>query len=128
MNKIILIYLALFLGTISCQEINERPSCSIVKTGTFKYLDAQDTTAYITIDSSKHIEHISNGKYILASKIVWLSDCKYRVYLFSNTVPDLDYMRGDSLTVTINKTDGNLIYYTSEINGQRWQARMLKIK
>jgi len=125
-----LLFFAIFTvsGYLSFGQETKKLDCSSLKQGVFKYLDIEDTTAYFEINESRHIEHHQNGKYTIKSKLEWVNDCRYSMTMLSNTIPGFPFKPGDVMLVTINKIDGNIIYYTSEVNKQTWDGRLLKIK
>ena len=101
--------------------------CGLMRAGTFKYLEAEDPTAYFVITDTSHTEYYRNGKYHIKSRMKWVSDCKYSLIMFENTVPDFPFNIGDKLLVTINKVENDIIYYTSEIKGSKWETSVRKI-
>ena len=121
----------LFTILSSCafaQSDNSKLICSDLKKGTFKYLDIEDTTAYFELDKESHIEYHSNGKYYIKSKIKWINDCQYEMKMLSNTIPDFPFKPGAVMIVTIDKIESEIIYYTSEVKGESWKGRLVKLK
>jgi hypothetical protein len=109
------------------QETDNKDSCSILKQGKFKYLDIEDTTAYFVIDKEDHTEYHNGGKYFIKSRLKWINDCQYEMTMLKNTIPDFPFKPGDVMTVTINKVEGDIIYYTSEVKEYKWDGRLLKV-
>jgi hypothetical protein len=113
---------------VFAQDQAGKPDCSILKQGTFKYLDIEDTTAYFNIDKGNHTEYHNNGKYHIKSKLKWLNDCQYEMKMIANTIPGFPYKPGDVMTVTVTRIEEDIIYYTSEVNGGKWDGRLVKLK
>ena len=113
---------------VFAQDSTGKESCSILKEGTFKYLDIEDTTAYFDLNKGYHTEYHRDGKYYIKSKIKWINHCQYEMKMISNTIPDFPFKPGSVMIVTINKIDGDIIYYTSEVNGDKWEGRLVKLK
>lgn len=99
-----------------------------MKTGTFKYLESSDSTAYFVITDSSHTEYFGNGRYYIKSERTWISDCRFTLRMLSSTIPDFPFKPGDVMLVSINKTEGDIIYYTSEVNGKKWETSVRKLK
>ena len=121
----------IFIGFTSftdAQVTNSNISCSILHQGKFKYLDIPDTTAYVVINKENQTEYHNNGKYLIKSSLIWLDDCQYQMTMLSNTIPNFPFKAGDVMTVTINKVNGDIIYYTADVKGQKWDGRLLKIQ
>ena len=51
-----------------------------------------------------------------------------KMTMLSNTIPDFPFKVGDVMTVTINKVENDIIYYTSEVKGKKWIGRLLHLK
>jgi hypothetical protein len=102
--------------------------CSIMKEGSFRYLDTDDTTSYFIIKGKDHSEYHNSEKYSIKSEIKWTSDCQYKMVMLSHTFPDFAFGPGDEMTVTITDIKGDIIYYTSEVRGHKWNGRLRKIK
>ncbi len=126
MKFISLLIFTLFLNAICFSQAEK--NCSLMKNGTFKYLEPPDTSAYFVITDSTHTEFFGQGTYFIKSEMVWLSSCRYALKMTENTVPNFPFKPGDVMTVTINKIEDDIVYYTSEVNGQKWQARVRKLK
>ena len=125
-NLCILLFVIASLFTTAQAQNND--DCSIVKNGKFKYLDIEDTTAYFTIENNKHQEFHKSNAYYIKSDLKWVGDCQYTMKMKECTIPDFPYKAGDVMKVTINKIEGNIIYYTSEVKGVSWNGRLLKIE
>jgi hypothetical protein len=110
------------------QETDTKTSCSVLKQGKFRYLDIDDTTAYFEIDKEDHTEYHNGGKYFIKSRLRWITDCQYEMTMLKNTIPDFPFKPGDVMIVAINKVEGDIINYTSEVNGYKWDGRLLKVK
>jgi len=114
-------------GFMYGQETGNKASCSIMKEGKFRYQNIDDTTAYVEIDKTDHTEYYNSGKYYIKSRLKWITDCQYEMTMLKNTIPDFPFKPGDVMTVTINKVEGDIIYYSSEVNGYKWEGRLLKV-
>ena len=128
MKRLLIFFVFIIVSHLSFGQDDKKPDCSSLKQGTFKYFDIEDTTAYFEINKSSHIEYHQNGKYTITSKLKWLSGCQYSMIMISNTIPDFPFKPGNVMVVTIKKIDDNVIYYTSEVNNQTWDGRLLKVK
>lgn len=102
--------------------------CSIMKTGTFKYMEAEDTTAYFVITPTSHTEFYANGKYYIKSKMKWLNDCEYKLTMTAITIPEFPFKPGEEMKVKITEVEGNLVHYTSEVNGRKWETYVTKLE
>ena len=119
MNFKRIFFIALLISySLTCfAQDNNKSDCAILKHGTFKYLDIDDTTAYVVIN-------YYNKKYYIKSDIVWVSACEYNMTMTDITIPDFPYAPGDVMNVVINKIDEGLIYYTSTVKGKTWKGRL----
>ena len=127
MKQFLSVLIAIPLHYTASAQGDQPMDCSILKKGTFKYVGIADTTAYFTIKKSNHVEYHNGGKYQIKSKLKWLNPCQYKMEMLSNTIPDFPFKPGDVMLVTINKIEGNMIYYTSEVNKQTWEGTLKKI-
>lgn len=100
--------------------------CSEYKKGKFQYVDYPN--AWFVIKGNKHTEWVENGKYYIQSTLKWNSDCSYTTTLKKTTVPDFPYKPGDVMTVTFNRTEEGVIYYTSELRGEKMEGRVKKVE
>jgi hypothetical protein len=100
--------------------------CNAFKKGKFEYVDFPGT--FFTIDSSKHMEYIDNGKYYIESSLKWTSDCTYVTVMKKCTVPDFPFKPGDEMTVTFTKNEEGIIYYTAVLKGEKTEGRVKKIE
>ena len=128
MKKIFSIGLLLIFVNVVKAQSAKKDSCSILKNGTFKYLDVEDTTAYFVISPGSHVEYLRKGAYTIESKVTWLSACSYKMLMLSNTLPDFPFKPGQTMTVNIDKIEDGIIYYTSKVQGQQWRGRLVKVK
>jgi hypothetical protein len=97
-----------------------------MKNGSFKYLDAEDSTAYFEIENENHIEYHQGGKYYIKSRLKWITDCQYEMKMLENTIPDFPFKPGEKMIVTIINIEGEIIYYTSEVRNMKWKGRLIK--
>lgn len=98
--------------------------CKVLKNGRFKYLDAEDTSAYIVITGNDHTEYHANGKYYIKSKLNWISNCEYIMTMTEITIPDFPFHPGDKMRVVIVKVKGDIIYYTATVSDRKWSGRL----
>src|SRR5215208_4865150 len=110
-NRFPFFVLALFFITVGLASCSNR-QCSILKQGKFKYLDAEDKTAYLEIKDNKQVEYYQSGKYYIKSDIEWVSACVYELTLTEKTLPDITFKEGDKLTMEVEKIKNDTIYYT----------------
>ena len=118
MKHIALIALLLVAATGYCQD------CSVLKNGKFKYVDNPE--AWFVIKGNKHTEYLQNGKYYIQSTLKWVSDCTYTMTMKKCTVPDFPYKPNDVMTVTITDIQDGIIYFSTEIQGERMEGKVRK--
>jgi hypothetical protein len=99
-----------------------------MRDGTFKYLEAMDTSAFFVITDSSHTEYYGQGKYFIKSQMIWVRPCQYILRMKENAIPGFPFKPEDVMMVTINKIDGDMIYYTSEVKGRKWESKVRKLK
>ena len=109
--------------TTSFSQDNLKADCSILKSGKFKYLDAEDSTGYIIMEGDKQTDRSEKNEYIIESTIKWTSDCSYKMIMTKITIPNFLYKPGDVMKVDIDKIEGDIIYYTSTVKGTSWKGR-----
>ena len=117
-NHIALIALLLLAATGYCQD------CSVLKKGKFKYVD--NPSAWFVIEGNKHTEYLENGKYYIQSTLKWLSGCTYTATVKKSTVPDDAVKVNVVLTVTITKIEDGIIYFSSEMSGEKLEGKVRK--
>ncbi len=105
----------------------ENKDCSILHKGTFTYGNT-GSKIKVVINGNDHMEYHNNGKFIIQSKLDWMSDCEYNMTMTKITIPDFPYGVGDVMNVRIDSVKGNEIYYTSTVKGQSWNSILTKIK
>jgi hypothetical protein len=116
----LLLFSLLFAASAYCQD------CSVLKKGKFKYVD--NPSAWFVIDGSKHTEYLENGKYYIQSTLKWVSGCTYTMTMKKCTMPDFPYKPNDVMTVTITDIQDGIIYFTTDIKGQRGEGQVRKEK
>lgn len=123
------ISLFLFFATFYLAVLAQKNTtdCSILKKGSFRYLDFADSTARFVIDGSNHTEYHYGGSFYIKSKLKWLSPCKYQMKMVESTYPDFPNKPGDVMIVTIEKIEDDIIYYQSQVGKDKWPGRMKKI-
>ena len=100
--------------------------CNDYKKGKFQYVDMP--TAWFVISKNKHMEYVDNGKYYIQSTLKWNSDCSYTTILKKTTVPNFPYKPGDVMTGTFTRTEEGILYYTSELRGEKLEGRVKKVE
>lgn len=124
----ILVVCFLTLLLLTSNNIRIQPeNCTILHEGTFEYGNS-DFEVKVVIKGNKHTEFHANGKYIIKSKINWVSDCEYNMTMTKITIPNFPYKAGDIMNVKINKIEGKDIYYTSTVKGNSWAGKLTKIE
>ena len=123
------------LGLLACFSLlrtigfgQTEKDCSLMRDGTFKYLEAMDTSAFFVITDSSHTEYYGQGKYFIKSQMIWVRPCQYILRMKENTIPGFPFKPEDVMMVTINKIEGDIIYYTSEVKGWKWESKVRKLK
>lgn len=113
-----LLALLLIAATGYCQD------CSVLKKGKFKYVD--NPSAWFVIKGNKHTEYLNNGKHFIKSTLKWISGCTYTMTMKKCTVPDFPFKPNDVMTVTITDIQDGVIYFTTEVKGQRSEGKVTK--
>jgi hypothetical protein len=124
MKTVFIISFLLLVTYIFAQAQVKTPDCSVLKNGTFKYMDLPDSTAFIVIKGSEHDEFFQHNKYYIKSKLKWVDDCSYIMTMTEITVPDFPFKQGDMMSVQVDSVENGIIYYTSNVQGQSWPERM----
>jgi hypothetical protein len=129
MKKIVsllsLVILTCFLSLTSFSQSAE--DCLILHEGTFTY-QGEETPVKVVIKEKEHTEYHNDGKYVIKSKLEWVSDCEYNMTMTKVTIPDFPFKPGDVMNVKINRVEGNDIYYTSTVKGLSWEGKLTKVK
>lgn len=105
-------------------------NCTAIHTGVFKYAEGEsdDITAIVVFKKKMHYEYYENKKYVLKSKLVWLSDCEYEVTVVKNTSPQMAAIKkGVKMRVKIDKIEGKDIYYTATLNTDSFKGHFVKM-
>ena len=127
MRKIIAITLGLLTiiltGFTNISTVENQ--CEIMHNGTFYYGNSTKEVK-VVIKGNNHTEYHNNGKYIIKSKLDWVSDCEYNMTMKKVTIPNFPFKVGDVMNVKIDKVEENNIYYTSTVNGQSWNGKFTK--
>jgi hypothetical protein len=122
----LLIATIIIIGIFSSWTNKTTNECRILHKGTFKYGDSE-TEIIVKIKGKKHTEYHDNKKYVIESKLEWVNDCEYNMIMKKVTIPDFPYGPGDIMNVKIKSVEGKVIYYTSTVNGQSWNGKLIKI-
>lgn len=107
--------------------IKRQEPCAVMKQGSFKYLDADDTTAYFDITGEKHTEYHQNKKYYIKSDMKWVDDCTYELTMTGITIPNFPFKTGDKMKVEILRVEKDIIFYRSTVMGNSWDGRLKKL-
>lgn len=113
--------------TIAKHQV-QASGCSIVREGKFVYKDSDGDDIIVTINGEAVTEDHKGGKYVLISKIKWISDCEYENMLVMSTVPKFPLAPGTVMNVTIDEVDGKNIHFTATAIGKSFHGIMKKIK
>ena len=124
--KILLFICAFCLNSFAFSQT--LPACTSLRNSTLKYLDADDSTAYVIIDGNKHIEYHKNKKYFIKSDIEWLNDCEWEMTMTEVTIPRFPFGAGDKMHVKVDKIEGDIIFYTATVKSTSWPGRFRKMK
>jgi hypothetical protein len=98
-----------------------------MKKGKFIYLDFDDKTRYIEMDGNHQIEKSENNPYVIESSVEWVNDCTYIMTMTRITIPNFPFGPGDKMKVEITKIDGDIISFTSTVNGNLMKGRFKKV-
>jgi len=128
MNLFKIAFTLLLLSSTTCCFSQEAIDCNSFKSGKFKYLDVEDTTAFIVMNKDKQVEYFNNKMYSIESTVKWIAPCTYLMRMEKCTVPDFPYKPGDVMKVEINRIADDIIYYTSSVKGTTWTGRFIRIK
>ncbi len=129
MKPLFFLFSGLFLLTIASFthiDIDKR-KCLILHQGTFLYSGA-DEVHKVVIKGKSHTEYHNDGKYMIKSKLEWLSPCEFNMTVKKVTVPDFPFETGAVMNVKVNRVSGNEIFYTSTIEAKSWEGKMIKVK
>jgi hypothetical protein len=118
---------ALSLAAIAAFSQSGTTDCSFFQHGKFKYIGADDSTSYIVMNGSKQTEYSKKNDYIIESSVRWITDCSYIMTMTKITIPNFPYHPGDQMKVDITKVEGDIIYYTSTVNGNSWEGKFKKL-
>ena len=132
--KYILIIAFIFttsMAIISCGGGDVAPtkqSCSLYKTGTFKYQGSQDIRIERTKDMQIEYNLNGNGSYLYTDKynIVWVSDCEYYLTLISTDHEnDLDFGKTDTMWTKITSVSRNGYSFVSVKGDETFNGELL---
>ena len=102
--------------------------CQILRKGTFTYKDTDGDPVIVKIVDDVSTEEHKGGKYMIMSQLKWISDCEYENMLIVSTVPKVRLEPGTVMNVTIDKVDGNDIYFTATARGKSYHSMLTKVK
>lgn len=126
MKIFILLCATLFSSSFGFSQTSAE--CSFLRKSTLKYLDADDTTSFVVINDTTHIEYHQNKKFFIKSNIEWLSDCEWEMTMTEVTIPGFPFGAGDKMHVKVNKIEGGIIFYTATVKNTSWPGRFRKIE
>ena len=103
--------------------------CEVLKEGTFRYLDdIGDPSSAFVIRNETHMEYHEHMHYEIESLMVWKNDCEYELEMVRTNYEDFPFKTGDKIRITIDKVNGDTIYYTAKASdGSNWTSRVLKV-
>jgi len=87
-----------------------------------KYLDTEDTTAYVVIKNNHQTEYHENGKYFIKSTIKWFNEREYYMTMTEITLPDFPYSPGEKMKVKFDKIEKDTIYCTTIVRGNIYKG------
>lgn len=102
--------------------------CQILRKGTFTYKDTDGDPVIVKIVDDVSTEEHKGGKYMIMSQLKWIGDCEYENMLIVSTVPKVRLEPGTVMNVTIDKVDGNDIYFTATALGKSYHNMLTKVK
>ena len=120
----LLLFTLFTIGNITAQSDEE---CAILHNGTFTYGEA-DNIVTVKIEGENHMEYHNEGKYYIKSKLIWVNECEYNMTMKKVTIPNFPYGKGDVMNVKVSAVEGNVIKYTSTVQGQSWEGIITKIE
>jgi hypothetical protein len=103
-------------------------SCAIMREGTFKYVDIDGDDVIVKIKDDVSTEEHKKGKYIIMSKIKWISDCEYENMLVMSTLPNFNLKPGTVMNITIDKVDGLHISFTATAKSKSYRGTITKLE
>jgi len=104
------------------------PPCNIMKKGKFRYLDADDKTAFIEINGNKQVEYYQSKKYYVKSDLKWTGECTYELSMTASTLPKLAFKPGDKLKIEIVKVSNDTVTYKAISDKRVWLGKWKVIK
>jgi len=126
-------YLCLLLSLFFCMALrpvtgggDEDAACKILHKGTFLYADENDQPVKVVIKGSKHTEYHNGGKYIIESKLKWLSPCEYNATFVKITVPQFPFKKGTVMNVKVDSVDGGAVICSCTIDGKTFLTKLTK--
>lgn len=102
--------------------------CQILRKGTFTYKDTDGDPVIVKIVDDVSTEEHKGGKYMIMSQLKWTSECEYENMLILSTVPKVRLEPGTVMNVTIDKVEGNNIYFTATALGKSYHNKLTKVK
>lgn len=117
-----------FYSTHVFESIATSGDCEILKQGFFLTYGDKDS-AKIEMKGNLQMIHYRDGTYT-KSKIVWLSDCSYKVIRKKSTnTDDAKIPKGNEMLVNIIYVkDGVVVYYEIIMNQHAYSGRLIKIE
>lgn len=112
----------------SLSPIKDNEACSaLIKNNQFTYWHGSNKVLVVFKDGYQ-TEYHKKKKYIIRSKVKWISECEYELTIIEHTLPDFPFNPGTKSRVVITKIRGNRIYYTTTLAGRSWEGRFKKVK
>lgn len=115
-SRLLILLLAIVGGccATSLKNNSKKTDCSIMKSGKFISPRSGDKSNIIIIDSESHVESDYSGRYTTKSSITWLSDCSYRLKIIETNYTDRPFKPNDEMIVSIEKVEGNYVYFKAQ--------------
>ena len=120
--SLFLICLLCFITSHSQPKAND---CEILKHCKLKYIDGQDSTCYIIINNTEHVEYYESNKYYIKSKLNWLNDCEYEATIIEISLPNFPFGPGpgEVMHVSFKKIDDKIVSYVATVRGQNVEEK-----
>ncbi|TCC94168.1 hypothetical protein EZ428_05155 [Pedobacter frigiditerrae] len=126
--KILMLLTAISFAAIysSCSQKQEKLDCKNLRNVKLKYLDADDTTAYIVISGNRHMEYYNAGKNFIKSEVKQVNDCEINVFFLESNIKDLPFKKGDVLNIVFDKVENGVLHCQTKM-GNRIMPQRFKV-
>lgn len=126
MRSTLSLLLLLCSATLFAQK--GKTDCASLKHGTFKYVNAPDTSAYVVINGNEHAEYYNNGQYHIKSRLEWKNNCEWVMTMIESTVPNFPYKPGDRMTVSVQRIEKDMIYFRATVKKDSWDGQLRRVE